>query len=380
MKSVKIILRDYSVIGSNNLIDYDIRTVDNELGRDWVHALQTDILQNSKHLEKNYCFHGFPHSKRNLYYLCGELNIHIHNINRFNRTDIWQGAGLKPYIIEEHFYPEAVRFPHNYPIGTVNTAENFPDLSKSLGLRVKHGIMNRLHNHFECLQGTVEKPSKYFATATHAIKHAIRQLNNLCHEIETLCLSERKLEIEPFWVRPSQITTFFKATRFNLNDKHRKGFLENSYNREFGGVYMHWCQLGKTLFEVWRDEDAPVLTDSTCKAITHLQYYSGEFDIEWGNTVTKDTKIFHAEDMDQFTKWLKQNNLNPHNPKLSLGYLKIGQINLKKSFGTTNAQEIWKILGNYLDIYKIECGKYSCTYDYHWSSPKYIEKQIEELR
>ena len=69
MKSVKIILRDYSSVGSNNLIDYDIRPADNELGRDWVHALQTDILQNSRHLEKNYCFHGFPYSKRGLHYL-----------------------------------------------------------------------------------------------------------------------------------------------------------------------------------------------------------------------------------------------------------------------------------------------------------------------
>jgi len=371
MKSIKIILRDYSSVGSNNLIDYDIRPADNELGRDWVNALQTDILQNSKHLEKNYCFHGFPHSKRGLYYLCGQLNIHIHNINCFNSTDIWQDAGLEPYIIEEHFYPEAVRFSHKYPIGIA---------SELLGLRVKHGIMNRVHNHFECLQGTVEKLSKYFIAATPEIRYAIRQLNNLCHEIETLCLSERKLETEPFWVRPSQITTFFKATRFNLKDKHRKGFLENGYDREFGGVYMHWCQIGKTLFEVWRDEDAPVLTDSTCEAITHLQYYSGEFDIEWGNTVTKDTRSFHADDIDQFVKWLKQNNLNPRNPKLSLGYLKIGQINLKNSFGTTDAQEIWEILGNHLDIYKIECGKYSCTYDYHWSSPEYIEKQIEELK
>ena len=146
MKSVKIILRDCSSMGSGDLIDYNIRPADNELGRDWVYALQTDILQNSKHLEKNYCFHGFPHSKRGLYYLCGQLNIHIHNINRFNGTDVWQDAGLEPYIIEEHFYPEAVRFPHNYP---VCTAEDFPDISKSLGLRVKHGIMNRLHNHFE---------------------------------------------------------------------------------------------------------------------------------------------------------------------------------------------------------------------------------------
>jgi hypothetical protein len=66
----------------------------------------------------------------------------------------------------------------------------------------------------------------------------------------------------------------------------KQGFVTNGYDRQFGHVYMHWAQIGKTLFEVWRDEGAPDLTDTVCKAINSLEYYSGEFDIEWGKDVT----------------------------------------------------------------------------------------------
>jgi len=71
-----------------------------------------------------------------------------------------------------------------------------------------------------------------------------------------------------------------------LTDEHRQGFLTNGYDRVFGGVYMHWTQIGKTLFEVFRDEHAPELTATVCEAITELKYFSGEFDVEWGKSVS----------------------------------------------------------------------------------------------
>ena len=144
---------------------------------------------------------------------------------------------------------------------------------------------------------------------------------------------------------------------------------------------MHWCQIGKTLMEVYRDEDAPELTDTVCEAITHLQYYSGEFDVEWGNDVMYDMRSpWHCAEIDGFESWLKQNNFDPHDPKLSLGYLKLGEVDLLNSFGTTTAQDIWQQMGNYLDIYKIECGTASATYDYHWSDVDHEQRQLESLR
>jgi hypothetical protein len=212
------------------------------------------------------------------------------------------------------------------------------------------------------------------------VRYAVRQLNLLCHEIESLCLSQRKVVQDPYWVRPSQITTFLKTPRHNLTDIHRQGFIANSYDRELGGVYMHWCQIGKTLMEVYRDEHAPVLTDTVCDAITHLQYYSGEFDVEWGNDVTFENAPWHKNEIQGFNSWLFENGFDPSNPKLSSGYLKLGEVDLLNSFGTSSAADIWKQMGNYLDIFKIECGNTIATYEYHWSHSDHEQLQLENLK
>ena len=363
MKSVKIVLRNYQ---TGETHDYNIIPRDSAIARDWITALERDVLQKSLHLDKNYCFHGFPDTQRNLEYLCSQLNRHIFTINQ---SDL-------DYTIEEYFTPDVVRYGEEYPLGSI---DELGPLYK--GLQIKHNIMNLLHNHFEVLEGTVENPSPYTKIATSKVRYAIRQLNLLCHEIETLCMSQRKARINPFWIRPSQITQFNRAPRHLLIDDHREGFSDNSYDRELGGVYMHWCQIGKTLMEVYRDEGAPELTDTVCEAITHLQYYSGEFDVEWGNDVMYDMRSpWHCTEIDGFQNWLTKNNFDPHDPSLSLGYLKLGDVDLLNSFGTTNAQDIWKQMGNYLDIYRIECGDYGATYDYHWSDSEYEQKQIESLK
>ena len=241
--------------------------------------------------------------------------------------------------------------------------------------------MNRLHNHFEQLQGTVNNLSTYYKVADYETKYAIRQLNTICHEIENLLLSQRKAKVNPEWQRPSQITTFLHAERYILTEEHQKGFLTNGYDRQFGHVYMHWAQIGKTLFEVWRDENAPTLTGTVCEAITHLEYYSGEFDIEWGKDVTSTSNYpWHDKEQNDFKQWLVKNKLNPSDPKLSLGYLPIGKVDLICSFGTTDMFKIWNILSTYLDIYKIEINGISNTFDYCWADPNYKQQQIEMMR
>ncbi len=361
MKSVKIVLRNYQ---TRETIDYNIVPADNQMAQDWITALEQDVLQKSLHLEKNYCFHGFPDTQRDLKLLCSELNRHIYTINQ-SKLD---------YMIEEWFAPDVVRFGSEYPVGRMD------DDPLNKGLIVKHDVMNILHNHFEVLEGTVENPSEFTKHATVQVRYAIRQLNLLCHEIESLCMSQRKAVQNPKWVRPSQITQFNRTPRRLLTDEHRQGFLVNSYDRELGGVYMHWCQIGKTLMEVYRDEHAPELTDTVCEAITHLQYYSGEFDVEWGNDITFENAPWHKDEIQGFNSWLFENGFDPGNPQLSLGYLKLGDVDLLNSFGTTSAQDIWAQVGDYLDIYKIECGTSSATYDYHWSDSDHEQVQLESLK
>lgn len=343
---VKITLRN--PLDHTDRIEYTIGVLDNILARDWTAALK-DILQQQHLLEKNFCFLGFPHTARTIDYLMSELNRSIDTINNF----------FDDYAITEVY--------------TVDTIRN--------GLDPNQDLMNHLHNHFEILQGTVENLSDYYRRADYETKYAIRQLNLICHELESLMLSLRKLAQQPDWVRSSQITTFINCSRYELTDQHRQLFLTNGYDRVFGGVYMHWTQIGKTLFEVFRDEGAPTLTDTVCEAITHLQYYSGEFDIEWGNSVAYGQGYqWHDQEQDQFTQWLNDNNLDPKDPSLSLGYLPIGQVDLLLSFGTEDPIAIRELLGRYLDIYSIQVGDIMAVFDYCWADADYKQQQIDKMR
>ena len=329
---------------------YHIVPDDHALAQDWLVALR-EILNQGLELEKTFCFLGWPNSHRSIDVLCQELN---HSIEIINNHDFTQ-HGLNDYVIEEWFSEHTVRFPDSYPVETRTPDSGHSDRREALGLKLKHGIMNQLHNHFEVLEGTVEQPSPYGQASPPEVRHAIRQLNNICHEMESLVLSQRKQRVAPEWIRPSQITTFLDATRYHLTDQHRQGFRTNGYDRQFGHVYMHWSQIGKTLFEVFRDEGAPDLTDTVCEAITHLQYYSGEFDVEWGRDVVRNHDCpWHDQQQLMFEDWLIRNGRDPEDPQLSLGYLHIGEIDLTRSFGTTDRFKIWDMVGHHLDIARID--------------------------
>lgn len=335
-------------------LSYTITAANNPLAVDWLHALN-HVLENKLHLNKSFCFLGFPHSSRDLQYLCNVMNKAIYDINSYN----WSQHGLDSVRIEDYFSADAVRFGPEYQLPEKIDPAMFY-------LSVKHEIMNRIHNQFEKLQGTVEHTSEYAKAAPPCIRKAIGKLNTICHEIESLILSQRKHVLMPEWTRPCQITTFDKAPRYELTNEHRKLFLQNGFDRHFGGVYMHWAQIGKTYFEVFRDEQAPVLTETVCQAITQLKYYSGEFDVEWGKTIVDGAFYWHDKQMQDFKIWLEDNGIDSTDPNNSLGYLPIGQIDVKDAFGTDDPLAVWNILGDFLNIHSIETAQNFCVYDYTW--------------
>ena len=353
MQSVKVVLQN--PLDKSDVIDYIIVPNDTLLSRDWIAALK-DSLKRGLQVEKNFCFLGFPKTPRNVKYLCDQLNMFIDVINR----------NVPSYVIEDHFCPEAVMFDETYD-GAVDHL-------------LKHDIMNRLHNHFEVLQGTVDNISDYYKNGSAYVKYSIRQLNNLCHELESLCLSIKNSRVAPEWIRPSQITTFLHAPRIKLKPEHREGFLTNGYDRVFGGVYMHWCQIGKTYFEVYNDEGAPELTDTVCEAINQLEYYSGEFDIEWARDVTYESDShWHRENIDGYNNWLDANNIDRNDSMNSLGYLPLGQVDMMASFGTTNEEEVWDILSNHLNIISIEVDGVSCDFPSNWTDSDHQLLQMKQL-
>ena len=321
-----------------------INTYDNSLGRKWIAALK-QIITDGYHLEKNYCFLGFDQSDRTPEYICEQINQSIAAINSSNIG----------YQIDDYF--------------TVETTTD-------QGIHLKRDRLNRLHRYFEDLQGVSGNISNFYSQSNSKLRWHIRQLNLLCHEYESLILSIRKAKTAPEWRRPSQLMCWLNAPRFALDTDDFELFGIETINRQLGGVYIGVNKaVGKHHWEVFNDEgrDSRLdeLTTSTLKSQTEA---AADFDIEWA----RDPGAFpwQQKQLREFREWLVKNGFDPEDKMLTIGHPKVAQVDLIKSFGTTDYLAIWDQLNNFQDVYRISVGETSAEYNYRWSDADFQQQQM----
>jgi len=344
LDSIEIDLRS----ADNNMLTVYIDVANNSLSRKWLAALN-DIIQRDLHLEKNYCWLGWTESARTAEYVCTQINRSIMAIN----------ASTLDYRIQDFFTP-----------GTVIQAD----------LDINHERMNQLHRYFEDLQGTAGAMSAHYTAADDHTRWHIRQLNLLCHELESLVLSMRKAVQAPEWRRPSQLMCWLNAPRFELEAEDYNLFGINTINRSMGGVYVGVNKaVGKHHWEVFQDEgrDSRVGELVTSGLRTQTQA-AADFDIEWA----RDPGAYHwqIKQLAEFREWLARNGCNPDEPGLTIGHPQVGQVDLSRSFGTTDYEAIWAQLAQHLDVYSVRTGTASAIYNYSWSDPDYDLQQIRALK
>lgn len=333
----------------NSRLNLYINVDDNSLSRKWLTALN-HLLTNNYHLEKNYCFFGFPESDRNSEYLCDQINTSIAAIN----------ASALTYKINDYFSVD-------------NTV--VPGTGKLI-----HDKLNHLHRYFEDLQGVSGRMSAHYESADAETRWHIRQLNLLCHEYESLILSRRKSWQAPEWIRPSQLMCWLNAPRFELDNQDYELFGVDTISRGQGQVFVGVNKaVGKHHWEVFNDEgrDSRIdeLTTSTLKAQTEA---AGDFDIEWGQDPSQ--YDFQRDKLNDFRVWLRANGFDPEDPALTIGHPKVAQVDLPRSFGTVTPRLIWDQLEHHMDVHKIRTSDAEATYEYRWSDADYADRQIKELK
>jgi hypothetical protein len=326
-----------------------IDVYNNSLSRKWLAALK-DLIKNENHLEKNYCWLGWTESSRTAQYICESINSSIAAINA---ADLGYRINCDDYTVDSVIQPD---------------------------LDVDHGRMNALHRYFEDLQGVSGAMSPYYTAADSATRWHIRQLNLLCHELESLVLSMRKVVQAPEWRRPSQLMCWLNAPRFELEPQDFELFGIETINRQLGGVYVGVNKaVGKAHWEVFNDEGRDsILSELTTTTLRTQTLAAGDFDIEWA----RDPGAFpwQQKKLVEFRSWLEQNGFDPEDKSLTIGHPKVAQVDLIKSFGTVDYQMIWAQLAQHLDVYKIQIGDASAIYTYNWSDADYPARQIKELK
>ena len=348
-KSMKV--RLHLLSKENNTIHVDIFPNKTSIAKKWFAALE-DILKANLALEKNFCWVGFPNTPRQLPYLCNLLNYYIEVINSYSKSGGWESA----YFIEEKYFPE--------------TVEQNGELNQPL--------MNSIHHHFEILQGQVWNISPWFLEANDDVRYAIRQINNLCHEIEILVKAKQTYSLDHERVSPASIMSFLNAPRFELAKEDYEHF---TLDRGIGKVFMHYCQTGKIHWEAFVDNDAKIDRSN----INGLRYYSGEFNIEWGPTYNDGFDWWVAK-KESYKSWLLKNDYNPDDKFLSHGWLEIGHVDLEPLYamaGSRKVSGVQKILSDYLDVAKIEAisetGSVAFDYPTKWSAEHFHSAQQEKL-
>ena len=322
-----------------------IDVADNSLSRKWLTALN-NIIGSDLHLEKNYCWLGWTESKRDAEYIISQINASIAAINAANLG----------YTINDHF----------------TVADTIQD-----NLDVDHERMNWLHRYFEDLQGHSGHMSRYWTQADAGTRWHIRQLNLLCHEYESLVLSMRKVIQAPEWRRPSQLMCWLNAPRFALDTADYELFGVDTINRQMGGVYVGVNKaVGKAHWEVFNDEGRSV-DELVTTSLRNQTEAAGDFDIEWA----RDPGAYHwqIKKIAEFRTWLTDNGFDPEDKSLTIGHPQVAQVNLSKTFGTLDYNQIWQQIAGHLDVYKIRTSDAEATYEYRWSDRDYAEQQIRRL-
>ena len=330
-----------------NLLTVYIDVYDNSLSRKWLTALN-ELIQNNYHLEKNYCFLGFPDGPRNGSYMIEQINNSIAEINAANLG----------YVIDNVF--------------TLNNTIND-------NYTLNRDKFNQLHKYFEDLQGVSGRISPYYVKADTTTRWHIRQLNLLCHEFESWALSWNKKHTAPQWIRPSQLMCWLSAPRFVLDEEDYELFGIETINRPLGGVFVGVNKaIGKHHWEVFQDEgrDSRIgeLTTTTLASQTEA---AGDFDIEWANN--PGTFYWQIKSLKEFREWLVANNFDPEDKSLTIGHPQIGQVDLQRSFGTEDYDLIWNKLNTHLNVYAIQTNSTSAVYEYNWNDLDYKEQQIKWL-
>lgn len=221
---------------------------------------------------------------------------------------------------------------------------NFPSkvIFHNAFINMPQAQLNHLHHYFEKLRGGVLSPAHYWENANEKQRHALEYYNVLIHRAENFYHTSKNT------YSPRLICTFKHRKRYNLHDEDYPYF---TLVRKFGEVYINYCEVGKTLFDVFKDNDDIVGDDN----IRPLRYYSADFMVTFYNRFRQNNNNYNIF-LEGMNKWWDKNEkyLNDlgfvkNDPKNAIGNIPIAIIDTKLS-----NEEIIESISNHPILDRVE--------------------------
>lgn len=231
----------------------------------------------------------------------------------------WPNDG-KDYAYYLENLSAQVRIVNNYR----QSAIDLPDSE------IAQNDLNHLHKFFEDLRGPINEGTEFYNNAPEEVKQAVDRFNVFIHEFE---------HYQRHKLYPEMVCTYSDRPRHELDSNDYEHF---TFKWEFGCVYINYCEVGKPLLDVFKDQDSIVGDDN----IRPLEYYSADFTIKFGPATPE---IIYEQKLKAFNQWFA--NQGREFDHLSLGLIPVAKINLIDSgLDGLSELEIVTRLSDYLKV------------------------------
>ena len=184
--------------------------------------------------------------------------------------------------------------------------------------------LNYLHHIFEIYHGSLDsQTTEFWKNAPQDAQQALAQLNINVHRIETL---QRKNT-------PRFVVTYFQLPKTQFLKEEDYNYLTDYYF--FGGLYLNYVEIGKTLDDLMRDNDQYILPES----FKPWQHFSADFRVSLSNTDIIENRINKQNCLkyyDDHKEFFESRGYSKYDPRLRPGYINIGKmiyVDKDKTFG-----------------------------------------------
>jgi hypothetical protein len=182
-----------------------------------------------------------------------------------------------------------------------------------IGSSVTQDDLNYLHHVFEIYHGLYDQQSsnEFFSNAPVEVQNALGDLNIWIHRYETLNAFPRFVA-----------TWKYKPYRDILEDAEFDLF---TLHEEWGDLRLNYCEIGKTLYDLWNDNDQYIASEAF-KPQSHMCF---DFTVRFMNSTKLDfenTEKNIWEYFDQKQDFFHALGYKKYDPRLSLGSVTLGRL------------------------------------------------------
>ena len=182
--------------------------------------------------------------------------------------------------------------------------------------------LNSLHHYFENLRGGTASPADFWLSADSEEQVALERYNVIIHRAENFYHNQNAGSYFP-----RLVFRFKDRKRYELSDDDYQHF---TLNRQFGEIYINYCEVGKPLYDVYKDDDDIVGEDN----IRPLKWYSPDFTAYFHDRRTESVNRF-LQGMDEW--WDRNDNylsalgFTKGDPKNAIGNIPVGMLDTELS-------------------------------------------------